>query len=77
MPNENYCEESLKARQKDLADGQASVMTFLSDAIVAASHADLRGAMTNLDEALAKFRTIRPDLEDLVLEVERKLDDAR
>ena len=76
MPNENYCEESLKARQKDLADGQAGVMMFLAHAIAAANHADLRGAMSNLDEALSQASTMRPDLEDLVLEVERKMDEG-
>ena len=76
MPNENYCEESLEARQKDLADGVVSVLEFLNQAIAAANHADLRGAMSNLDEALAKAATMRSDLEDLVLEVERKMDDG-
>ena len=76
MPNENYCEESLKARQEDLADGVVSVVEFLNRAISAAERADLRGAMCNLDDALAQAATMRPDLEDLVLEVERKLDDG-
>ena len=76
MPNENYCAESLEARQKDLADGVAGVMVFLANAIEAANHADLRGAMKSLDEALAKASTMRPDLQDLVLEVERKMDEG-
>ena len=76
MPNENYCEESLKARQEDLADGVVSVVEFLNRAIAAAERADLRGAMCNLDDALAQAATMRPDLEDLVLEVERTLDDG-
>jgi acylphosphatase len=76
MPNENYCEESLKARQKDLADGVVSVVEFLNRAIAAAERADLRGAMCNLDDALAQAATMRPDLEDLVLEVERKMDEG-
>jgi len=76
MPNENYCPESLEARQKDLADGVVSVVEFLNRAISAAERADLRGAMCNLDDALAQAATMRPDLEDLVLEVERKLDDG-
>ena len=77
MANENYCPESLEARQKDLADGVVSVVEFLNRAIAAAERADLRGAMCNLDDALAQASTMRPDLEDLVLEVERKLDDGR
>ena len=76
MPNENYCPESLEARRKDLACGIDTVVTFLNRAIAAANHADLRGAMSNLDEALAKAATMRSDLEDLVLEVERKMDDG-
>jgi ABC-type transporter Mla subunit MlaD len=76
MPNENYCAESLEARQKDLEDGVVSVVEFLNQAIAAANRADLRGAMTNLDDALAQASTMRPDLQDLVLEVERKMDDG-
>ena len=76
MPNENYCAESLEARRRDLADGSLSVMHFLALAIIAAECADLRGAMTNLDEALAQASKMRPDLQDLVLEVERKMDDG-
>ena len=76
MPNENYCEESLKARQEDLADGVVSVVEFLNRAIAAAERADLRGAMCNLDDALAQAATMRPDLEDLVLEAERKMDEG-
>ena len=73
MSNENYCPESLEARRKDLACGIDTVVTFLNRAIAAANHADLRGAVTNLDEALAQASTMRPDLEDLVMEVERKM----
>jgi hypothetical protein len=76
MPNENYCEESLEARQKDLADGVVSVVEFLNRAIAAAERADLRGAMCNLDDALSQAATMRSDLGDLVLEVERKMDDG-
>ena len=76
MPNENYCPESLEARRKDLACGIDTVVTFLNRAIASAERADLRGAMCNLDDALAQASTMRPDLEDLVLEVERKLDDG-
>ena len=76
MPNENYCEESLKARQKDLADGVLSVVEFLNRAIAAAERADLRGALCNLGSAVAQASTMRPDLEDLVLEAERKMDDG-
>ncbi len=49
---------------------------FLNRAIAAAERADLRGAMCNLDDALAQAATMRPDLEDLVLEVERKMDEG-
>ena len=76
MPNENYCAESLEARQKDLARGQAGVMMFLAHAIAAANHADRKVAMSSLDEALDQAATMRPDLEDLVLEVERKMDEG-
>ena len=76
MPNDNYCPESLEARRKDLACGIDTVVTFLNRAIASAERADLRGAMTNLDDALAQAATMRPDLEDLVLEVERKMDDG-
>ena len=73
MPNENYCAESLEARRRDVADGSLSVMVFLGQAILAAETADLRGAMTNLDDALAQAAAMRSDLQDLVLEVERKM----
>ena len=76
MPNENFCAESLEARRNDLACGIDAVVTFLNRAIAAAERADLRGAMCNLDDALAQASTMRPDLEDLVLEVERKMDEG-
>ena len=76
MPNDNYCPESLEARRKDLACGIDTVVTFLNRAIASAERADLRGAMTNLDDALAQAATMRPDLEDLVLEVEREMDEG-
>ncbi len=52
------------------------MVEFLNRAISAAERADLRGAMCNLDDALAQAATMRPDLEDLVLEVERKMDEG-
>ena len=70
----NFCPESLEARRKDLANGLVSVAEFLNRAFASAERADLRGAMTNLDEALARVASMRPDLEDLTLEIERKQD---
>ena len=70
----NFCPESLEARRLDLANGLTSVTEFLTRAIAGAERADLRAAMSNLDEALAQVASMRPDLEDLTLEIERKMD---
>lgn len=70
----NYCAESFEARLMDCEKAHLDGKKYSRFAITMALHADLPGAMKNLDEALAKLASMRSDLQDLAYEAERKRD---